>query len=363
MPELDITAHDESPTELLGSYRISKPRDADPPFDKASGSDTVIRSHDNVDFYVHRAILSRASSVFRDMFLLPQPKPDKYGDKGIPIIPVTEDSRTLRLLFTFFYPMDKPHLSDLSDVRAVMQAFDKYMADPLSKTAESMLMESLDKGPASVYSIACRYDMPGVANAAAKLMTREPLMAIVTGSASSASFSEEDLALMSASQYHKCLQYHHQCTQAVAVVGDSFRWMESKYIPSALQGRKTIKGCICLRQHAWADEQITTNPYGTVFWIPDWVVEYQARVGEVLKVTPHWDSIRDNWELLFPSIAKAGKCKHCRGTAVKELLELRQRMADGVKSFIYEVPEPFCTKIALRSSDDLSPTNSLENAD
>ncbi|KAH9066765.1 hypothetical protein EDB87DRAFT_1588082 [Lactarius vividus] len=43
-----------------------------PPFD-GPDSDTILRSSDQVDFYVYRIILSKSSPFFKSMLSLPQP--------------------------------------------------------------------------------------------------------------------------------------------------------------------------------------------------------------------------------------------------------------------------------------------------
>ncbi|KAJ7739358.1 hypothetical protein B0H16DRAFT_1729451 [Mycena metata] len=70
------------------------------PFANAPGADTILRSADGVDFYVHRAILSLVSPVFEMMFQLPQPD----DAPAVPVIDVQELSAVLDRVLRFFYP-------------------------------------------------------------------------------------------------------------------------------------------------------------------------------------------------------------------------------------------------------------------
>ncbi|KAJ7750603.1 hypothetical protein B0H16DRAFT_1318583 [Mycena metata] len=55
------------------------------PFDEST--DAILRSSDDLDFPVHRAVLSLASPFFRDMFSIPQPE----SEPKIPVIPRTSN--------------------------------------------------------------------------------------------------------------------------------------------------------------------------------------------------------------------------------------------------------------------------------
>lgn len=50
-------------------------KEADAPFN-APGADFILRAFDNVDFRVHKAILSVASPVFESMFTFPKSQSD-----------------------------------------------------------------------------------------------------------------------------------------------------------------------------------------------------------------------------------------------------------------------------------------------
>jgi len=113
---------------------METPRNADSPFDPASHTpDVILRSSDNVDFYVMKSFLAFSSpDVFGGMFTLPQAQLNIPSPSGLHIVPVTEDSKTLRILLLYCYPLD-PHDegndSDVGDIARAVSAARKYAMD------------------------------------------------------------------------------------------------------------------------------------------------------------------------------------------------------------------------------------------
>lgn len=64
----------------------------------------IIRSSDSVDFRVHKPVLAMASSVFKDLFSLPQPS-DSKSDDDFPVVNLPEDSELLHCLLSIIYPV------------------------------------------------------------------------------------------------------------------------------------------------------------------------------------------------------------------------------------------------------------------
>ncbi|EIM87829.1 uncharacterized protein STEHIDRAFT_55219, partial [Stereum hirsutum FP-91666 SS1] len=77
------------------------------PFDD-DDADLILRSSDSVDFPVHQAFLSKASSFFKLMLSLPQPPTSAHPAKrsnnrsvdtnSLPVVPVVETSIVLHIL-------------------------------------------------------------------------------------------------------------------------------------------------------------------------------------------------------------------------------------------------------------------------
>jgi hypothetical protein len=49
------------------------------------------------DFHTHKAILSTASTIFHDMFSVPQPRQSAEGDTSPPIVHVVESAETFEV--------------------------------------------------------------------------------------------------------------------------------------------------------------------------------------------------------------------------------------------------------------------------
>lgn len=134
------------------------------PFNQPS-ADIYLRTADHVHFYVHRQILSQASSVFADMFTLPQPP--AQSSEAPPIVDVTEDSKTLDQLLRLCYPINKRELGNLDDVIPVLKAAMKYeMEWPVSIITRDLLSIA-PQTPLHTWAVACRAGLEEVARKAA----------------------------------------------------------------------------------------------------------------------------------------------------------------------------------------------------
>lgn len=131
---------------------------ASSPFDRPN-ADVILRSSDNVDFHLHRVVLGLASDFFEDMFSLPQPLSEKGHDvhpgTGLPLVHVTEDSRTLDRLMRLCYPVKDPILEDASTVGDVLKAATKYQLEDVIARSRGLLSAFTSKDPLLVYTIAC----------------------------------------------------------------------------------------------------------------------------------------------------------------------------------------------------------------
>ncbi|TFY60521.1 hypothetical protein EVJ58_g5103 [Rhodofomes roseus] len=109
-----------------------------PPFDNASGdADVVLRSSDGIDFYVHKSTLRIASTFFATMLSLPQA--DLAGP-GLPVIPVTEDSRVLNHVLRILYPVHHPAITKAVDAIPLLHAAEKYQLPSVTLAVEKSLV-------------------------------------------------------------------------------------------------------------------------------------------------------------------------------------------------------------------------------
>ncbi|KAK0234107.1 hypothetical protein IW262DRAFT_1452648 [Armillaria fumosa] len=120
---------------------------ADAPFDDPTDSvDLVVRTSDNVDFYVLSGLLSlkSPSSFFRHVLKNRQHTEEK---DGFPVLEVEEDSDTFRIIFLLCYPDVTPQIKSVGQIGAVKAALDKYCMDHAQEkfmqmvTASSLMKE------------------------------------------------------------------------------------------------------------------------------------------------------------------------------------------------------------------------------
>ncbi|KAI6164502.1 hypothetical protein EDD17DRAFT_1884994 [Pisolithus thermaeus] len=205
----------------------SDPSCAPSPFDHVK-ADIILRSSDDVDFRVFKLFLSLASPFFETLFDLPQPSEEMNTDveikDGLPVIPVSEDSKTLDPLLRFCYPCtlsDDPALEDFRDVVNVLEAAKKYSLDAIEKTVCKSLFNPkiLEANSMRCFAIACRARMQDECNLAAKHTLREPLVPTWF----------EEIELITSSELLSLLSYHKKCGDAVQVLKDDLSWITAEY--------------------------------------------------------------------------------------------------------------------------------------
>ncbi|PIL33931.1 hypothetical protein GSI_03638 [Ganoderma sinense ZZ0214-1] len=185
-------------------------RKAMPPFDRED-ADFIIRSRDNVDFYVFRAILMLASTVFEGMLPIPQPPPAESssgrGDHK-PVVSVSEENHIMDTFLRVVYPLTTPQTTSLFHVREVLEAGLKYDASAVVNEMRMALTKPrfLAKDPLQVFSIAynCRFE-DETRTAAAH--------AVAQGHLGHIDAHLSDLASVTAGAYYRLMQLHRNHMQ------------------------------------------------------------------------------------------------------------------------------------------------------
>ncbi|TFY83882.1 hypothetical protein EWM64_g136 [Hericium alpestre] len=176
-----------------------------PPFDDTN-ADIVLRSCDQVNFFVYKNILLIASSVFKDMFSLPQPtvapdsSPVKSEPISQPITEVAEDAKTLDFILRCVYPVEEPELQQ-SDIYLVLEAGRKYDIKGAVKAAEAAMLALMDKNALAAFALAVQFQMEHICAIGARRLLKQELMEIRSSSSSEVSY-------ISARPIRKLLQYH-----------------------------------------------------------------------------------------------------------------------------------------------------------
>lgn len=133
------------------------------PFDRAD-ADVILRSSDHIDFHVHRAKLSIASSFFNAMFSLPQTS-DTHLD--VQVVDVTEDSSTMNAILRMCYPVVDRSISSFAVLSSALRAALKYDMELAVELCKQSLRLWVHSQPLQVYAVACRVEDESIARLAA----------------------------------------------------------------------------------------------------------------------------------------------------------------------------------------------------
>ncbi|KAI0698273.1 hypothetical protein BC835DRAFT_1209557, partial [Cytidiella melzeri] len=137
------------------------------PFDLPS-ADVVFRTDDNVEFHLHKPILSIASPFFHVMFSLTQPSETKTqtttSDEHIPI---TENSETIDGLMRLLYPIPDPPLTDRVLIEQMLEAAIKYQLEAATITLRRAWHSFIPQHTLSIFATACRLHLQDEAKMAA----------------------------------------------------------------------------------------------------------------------------------------------------------------------------------------------------
>ncbi|KAI0788873.1 hypothetical protein C8Q75DRAFT_807606 [Abortiporus biennis] len=320
------------------------------PFD-CPNADCILRTSDNVDYRVRRAILSVSSDIFEGMFSLPElgdnrkrkERDDSEYVDGLPIISVSEDSETLRALLCYCYPVEKPEIENPRCLCKVLEASKKYMFE----YAETELKKQFDRlartHPVAMYALANKRGWQEEMRVAAKCSLQQDLQ---VGSLIS------EMEDMSAGAYVRLLNYHKKCSSvaAAAVLRKSnvstpfyhhtlprmpvhstydFSWLPHSNWP----------WLTC--QHKQGPIVVTyIGPYS--YSVSAWWVSYMEDVKGLVEVKPSGDTIRRENEALFAkhlhtAISHCNQPNTCGPNIVKSLREFVDVVVKRVEDEIGKV--------------------------
>ena len=197
------------------------------PFDHPQ-ADVILRSSNNIDFRVFKLFLSLASPVFETMFGLPQPSdgadPDEETKDGLPVVSVSEGSKTLDALLRFCYPStlaEDPSLDNFIFATEILETAKKYSLDAIEKIVCKALFvpNILEVDSLSCFAVARRADLDEQCALAAKYSLREPLIP--------AKF--EGIQFISSTDLLALLTYHKNCANAILALQSNLGWIQNHY--------------------------------------------------------------------------------------------------------------------------------------
>ena len=282
------------------------------PFDHVK-ADIILRSSDNIDFRVFKLFLSLASPFFETLFDIPQPDEEIEAQEirnGLPVVPVTEDSKTLDALLRFCYPCtlaDDPNLEVLKDAMDVLEAARKYSLDVIEMKARKAIVSPkiLEVEPLRCFVIAHRGRLREETLLAAKSTLTQPLIP---------SWFQE-VELISATDLLSLLTYHKKCGDAVYALRLDISWITSHY--------GTSQGCSWLSgQYMYADNYgreyrnncgcpRASTPRYTLFNVSlQWWEDFMEETFTALQDKPCKETVKVSAEKTEQTV-KARNCQAC----------------------------------------------------
>ncbi|CAA7269229.1 unnamed protein product [Cyclocybe aegerita] len=141
---------------------------ADAPFDSPKKADVILRSSDNVDFYVMKALLAFSSPIFRDMFFLPQPQHDRASFRStdnppLDIVAIQYESAPLQNVLLLCYPQIGPGMQpkltsdDIIEAYIIAEKYDMETVIQLLEDALSTIPPKFIRDPLRMLAIAVQH--------------------------------------------------------------------------------------------------------------------------------------------------------------------------------------------------------------
>jgi hypothetical protein len=308
MSENEPTHESEAPPAIT---------DAAPPFDKSSpwGADAILRSSDNIDFRVLKALLY-PSPIFKTTFSLPREPQSGQGDEGgsmaqlvddikddLPIVRLPESGEVLYRLLHLCYPScattssSAAKMHTVDDVRGLLEVALKYEMEEVERRVREELVSPrfLTYEPFRVFTLAMRHGFEVEARVAARSM----LVAPIDG-------RPLELDDITAGDFLRLQDYRDRCAEAVCKVTTDLLWIgggdwvwfkckECKPSFPAMKRTVTIAG-------GW---QMPVNVNSS------WWAEYMGLAAKALTKKPVGATVLGD-DLMDTALAKAGKCDTCR---------------------------------------------------
>ncbi|OCH93744.1 hypothetical protein OBBRIDRAFT_885268 [Obba rivulosa] len=312
------------------------------PFDDPD-ADFVIRTSDNADFRVHKAFLTTASPVFKDMFALPMAKEkdvsQEYRD-GAPVVELVDDARTIQNMLCIIYPFQRPDLATLEDVYAVLRIGEKYGMDHVLASTIPSLMRYAETEPLRIFGIAYRFGFTQEARIVAQQTIRYPMLPLP-------SQMPKEIVDLPIAIFYNLLQYHRKCREAVDAVFTDLGWTLTD-IPNFSASRIDNR-IITSSSWIWFSDvshsHCAMSPRTFSFVLEGvegracpraWWTDYIAQAKAASQVYG-WRAALTSPEVLEPAFRQASRCPTCGKEVYKHLTAFASHLADKIDFVIAEI--------------------------
>ncbi|KAK0434793.1 hypothetical protein EV421DRAFT_1909094 [Armillaria borealis] len=308
---------------------------ADAPFNDTSDfADLVIRTADNVDFFVHKVLLSlkSPSSFFRHVLESSHHTEEK---DGLPVLEVKEDSRTFRTVLLLCYPYDVPEIKTIEECFAVGVVLDKYCLDNgFERFIRAMLASPLMKQNAlRIFGFAAAHGWKDLGEAAARNTLHMALDQEV---------EFDGLDSITALQYLRLRDYRKRCGKAAQfesdpTLGEKMTWIAGK-TSELLFLRSDLEEQTC----RWCGKSLSCwmTTGDRIFRTHPWLAYYVNTVkAEVLR-RPGSEIALDE-DIIAQAVVKSiSQCGHEEWTkiAASQIHQYGTLLANEIERLIAQVP-------------------------
>ena len=294
------------------------PKLANAPFNDPR-ADLVLRSSDDVNFFVFKLILSLASSVFADMFTLPLPAAPQNSSDDPPVAQLPEDAETIDMALRYCYPVQSPEVVTLRDARILMEFERKYQVDVIKPSLMRFLTDTIDRDPVSIYALASAYEYQDIAAQALQSSLMVPIYRLHSPDLQSSTTRE---------QYEALIYYHISCGRVASAVSMRRKWIpEGGTLTTTSPGGNDFGCSVCIMPDFVQPDHRSITRYG-----PRYLWNYLHRSALVLAHHPDADAITKEAFVL-----KDMKCDDCKIKKRLEMLECSQAFAAEIGRVIEQV--------------------------
>ena len=209
-------ASEESPMAANEQPSTLIPTDVPSPFGQTAKTNAILRSSDDVDFYVNKSFLSYLSPVFEELFANGDgvlSETDERGNNSSVFI-VEEDSDSLYGLLCFLHPYaDEPSIKDLKLYPKIWTAAQHYEVIFITQRLEQSFLSHpfIQKEPLRAFAISINLNWAKASKASA--------METLTGPLSDMKYADE-LRLITGADLYRLIEYRFECANVVRLLLD-----------------------------------------------------------------------------------------------------------------------------------------------
>ncbi|KAK0479758.1 hypothetical protein IW261DRAFT_151868 [Armillaria novae-zelandiae] len=310
--------------------KLSSKTTVNAPFnDPTDNVDLVIRTADNVDFFVLSALLSlrSPSSFFRQ--ILPGNTNTEDRD-GFPVLEVKENSDIFRTMLLFCYPYDTPEIKSVPQIVELGAVLDKYCMDQAMERFIAAVLASsvISQQPLRVFALAVANRWKQVVKAAA----RNTLDRVIS--------DVEELKEISARHLYRLKDYHVRCREAAQIQPEilpPLPWLSGQTSGLQFLHHDTAK---C----RWCNGMITLAACGedVGLYSHTWLIDTYFRLvnAKVLSSGPLPQAALDDYIIDQAVLASTKECRRDQWSEIadSQIRRLGKIVAEEINMRVSEVP-------------------------